>query len=218
MANIYSNEGSAYITVNGKKMLLSEYKKQVAASKPVKKTRKRKKRETEISIIPDIIKSLMKNAGPIRSLAAYYDNAYHQWGRVAKEIINSKYISGPFVRFRDRERGMEKLLSQIHVASKKNDKSIYGIVEMLSWKVDELKTSMKDLYDGVKASGLLEVYYDKECINGTQRRLGLSILMARTSCSLNNMEEFIVQLKKIAKQDVMQIVKTSPSAIGGAAC
>lgn len=214
MTNIYSGEGSSFVTVNGKKILLSEYKKQMAAKRPVKKAVKKKKRETEITILMDIVSGIMKNAGPISSLAAYYDNAYRQWGNVAKEIINSKHIIGPFTKFRTLERGMKRLLTQISAASKKNDKSIYGILEMLSWKVDEMKSVMKSLYDGVKKSGVLEIYYDKECINGTERRLGLSILMARTSCSLNNMEDCVERIRQLAKNGMTKAVVSCAS--GGA--
>ena len=45
MTNIYSGEGSYFITVNGKKILVSEDKKQMAAKRTVKKACRKKESE-----------------------------------------------------------------------------------------------------------------------------------------------------------------------------
>lgn len=214
MASIDSFETKAtFITINGQKMTRDEYKKykkeqtKIIQSKLSKKKQaeikrakreKRKKRETEITVLPATIKSIVRNAGPIKSLAAYYDNAYRQWGTIATTILNLPEIERPFVLFRSDAHDIVQCIDEISEVAKGNEKAVFAYIQKLSWKLDNTKTKMKMLYSGVVNSGVLEQFADKECINGEYKRLGLKILMARTFTSIEAIEEAVRELSRIA--------------------
>jgi len=203
-----------YIVVDGVKMTKKEYikykkqkNKEIQSKLSQKKQRElrkkkreaKKKRVTEITILPSTIKAIVKNAGPIKSLAAYYDNAYRQWGTIANLILELPEIRTPFVLFRADAYDIVKLIVEIAEIGKGNEKAIFAYIEKLSWKLDNTRTKMKHLYNGVVASGVLRQFDDKECINGEGRRLGLRILMTRTFKSLDTIEAAINQLREIAQ-------------------
>jgi len=214
MASMESMGGlNTYITVDGKKMTMAEYAKyKKAKNKEIqsklsqrkqrelrkKKREERKARVTEITILPKVVKSIVKNAGPIRSLAAYYDNAYRQWGTIANLILELPEIRNPFVLFRADAHDIVNTIMEISEIAKGNEKAVFAYVQKLSWKLDNAKAKMKALYNGVVASGVLFQFKDKECINGEGRRLGLRILMTRTFKSLEAIEAAISELNEIA--------------------
>ena len=205
MASIDSFDSKvSYIVVEGKKMTMQEwkkYKKEKDAAIQSKLSQKKqrelrkakreakKKRETEITILPSIIKDIIKNAGPIKSLSAYYDNAYRQWGTIATMILKLPEIETPFVLFRADAYELTKVIDEI---------SVIANVQKLSWVLDNARGKMKALYSGVISSGALERFEDKECINGEGRRLGLRILMNRTFKSMDALENAIAELSRIA--------------------
>lgn len=214
MASINSFETTTYLVINGKKMTTEEYKKykkeqnKLIQSKLSKKKQaeikkakkeKRKKRETEITILPATIKAIVRNAGPIKSLSAYYDNAYSQWGTIAKTILGLPEIERPFVLFRSDAHDIVSTIKEISEVAKGNEKAVFAYIQKLSWKLDNTKTKMKMLYSGVVNSGVLDQFADKECINGEGKRLGLRILMARTFTGIENIEEAVKALSRIAK-------------------
>ncbi len=214
MAGIDSFESkTTYIIIEGKKMTMQEYKKYkkekdaIIQSKLSKKKQReiqrakreaKKKRETEITVLPNIIKDIVKGAGPIKSLSAYYDNAYRQWGTIATTILNLPEIKAPFVLFRADAYELTKVIEEISTIAKGNEKAVFAYVQKLSWVLDNARGKMKSLYSGVISSGALEQFKDKECINGEGRRLGLRILMNRTFKSMDAIENAIAELNRIA--------------------
>ena len=215
MASIHNYESTTYVVIEGKKMTMQEYrkykkekdlliqsklsKKKQAEIKRVKKATK-KKRETEITVLPGIVKSIVSNAGPIKSLAAYYDNAYRQWGTIATSIIKLPEIDEPFRLFRVDAYQIVDAIKEIAEVAKGNEKAVFQYVQKLSWRLDNARNKMKILYSGVITSGALEQFKDKECINGEGRRLGLRVLMTRTFKSLDSIEAAIDELNRIAKE------------------
>lgn len=214
MTSIESFENKVtYIVVGGKKMTKQEWKKYkkeqdaIIQSKLTKKKQReiqkakreaKKKRETEITILPEIIKGIVKNAGPIRSLCSYYDNAYRMWGTIANTILKQPEIEAPFILFRADAYELNRLISEISDIAKGNEKAVFAYIQKLSWTLDNARNKMKSLYSGVIASGVLEQFKNKECINGEGRRLGLNILMTRTFKSMDAMEKAIAELSRIA--------------------
>ena len=204
---------ATFITIGGKKMTRKEYlkykkekDKEIQSKLSKRKQREiqrakkqaKKKRVTEITILPDLVKSIVKNAGPIRSLAAYYDNAYRQWGTIANLILKLPEIDAPFALFRADARDIVNTIEEISAIAKGNEKAVFSYVQKLSWKLDNTRGKMKMLYSGVLSSGVLEKFDDKECISGEGRRLGLRILMTRTFKSLDALDSAIKELSRIA--------------------
>lgn len=216
MAGIHSFDSSVtYMVVNGQKMTVKEYRKykkekdkEIQSKLSKKKQREirkaereaKKKRQTEITILPPIIKSIVKNAGPIKSLAAYYDNAYRQWGTIANMVLGLPEIKSPFVLFRIDAYDIVNLIEEISTIAKGNEKAVFAYVKKLAWKLDNTRNKMKILYSGVISSGVLEQFKDKECINGEGRRLGLRVLMTKTFKSIDAIEAAINELNRIADE------------------
>ena len=65
------------IVVNGIRIPMSEYRKRIKAKKNVN-TKKVKKELTDINILPNEIKYMMRNVRLLKSLSAYYNNGYRQ--------------------------------------------------------------------------------------------------------------------------------------------
>lgn len=201
MAN-YNSYQSDIIYVNGVKMTMKEYRKALKEKSDSTTKRKKKTKKTQIQETPSYVKALVRNAGPIKSLAAYYDNGYRQWGIIARTIMETDGIYQPFLSFRSKTYDMSNIINDICMTGKHDERAIYAYIQKLSWKLDDIKKDMNNLREGVDRSGVLERYKDKECINGTGRRLGLSILMDRTFESISKLDKVISELQEIAEKGV----------------
>lgn len=207
-ASIYSMFDTANkITVNGVTMTMTEYKKRLKAKKAESnknqsKKRKAKKRETEITILPSEIKTMLKCAKVMKSLSAYYDHGYRQWGRICRDIINLKEIRPHFVLYRSKATEVEQTINEITDIAKRNQKAVFAFVRKLSWQLEDTKEHMQKLYNGVTSSGVIEAFGNHEAINGEGRRLGLRILMIRTFKAVQDLENVIKRLQTIADTGV----------------
>ena len=200
MATNYSNtaafEKSQTITVNGVTMSVKEFKQKYATKK-----KRTPKQETEITLLPNEIKSLMKGAKVMRSLSAYYKHGYRQWGNICKTILNLKEIQSPFVRYTMSARECDKVIKETDKIAKHNSKFVYAYVRKLAWRLEDASKDMKDLYEGINASGVLNSpLADHECINGEGRRLGLNVLMARTFWAIRDIDNIVRKLQKVADE------------------
>lgn len=196
MRNLYQSD---VIYVNGKKMTQKEFKAMIKAKQESAKPKRRKRaKKTEIQEMPAHVKALIRNSGPIKSLAAYYDNGYRQWGIIARTIIGLPEIYGSFLAFRSKAYDLVKIINDITVIGKHDEKAIFAYIQKLSWKLDDIKKDMDSLYKGVCSSGVLMRFKDEECINGTGKRLGLSILMDRTFDSIKKLSKVVNELEEIA--------------------
>ena len=195
---------SETIMVNGVVMPLAEYRKQIRAKKSSsKKSIKRtKKEETPIRLLPSEIKAMLKSARVMKSLSAYYDNGYKQWGRVANDILNLKEIRPHYTLYRLKAKEMDKTIKEIADISKHNSKAVFQYVEKLSWQLEDIQDLMRKLYDGVNSCGVIYAFGDCEAINGEGRRLGLRILMIRTFKALYELDGIIKKLGVIADKRV----------------
>lgn len=142
---------------------------------------------------------MLRGAKVMTSLSAYYKHGYRQWGTICKEIINLKDISAPFVRYIISAKEVNNVINDINDIAKHNSKSVFAYVRKLSWKLEDVAKDMKALQDGINKSGVLNSpMQNHECINGTGRRLGLKILMARTDDAIKQLDTIVKNLQYIA--------------------
>jgi hypothetical protein len=201
-----------YIIVNGVKMTIEDWKKSVTEKQKerrgkkrflkIEKPKKEVKETKEIGAVAEEIENLLKPITTLKSLAAYYDHAYKQWGTIGKQILEHHKIRPHFVFYRAALRDLEKLLDDIQMMSKKNEKAAYQFVEKTAWKAEDIKTHINNIMSGAAESGLLEAYKTHECINGKGRRLGLRTLANKSLKSVSQLEDAIEALKKIADNGV----------------
>ena len=201
-----------YIIVNGVKMTIEDWKKSVIEKQKerrgkkrflkIEKPKKEVKTKKEVVEVAEEIENLLKPITTLKSLAAYYDHAYKQWGTIGKQILEHHKIRPHFVFYRAALRDLEKLLDDIQMMSKKNEKAAYQFVEKTAWKAEDIKTHINNIMSGAAESGLLDAYKTHECINGKDRRLGLRTLANKSLKSVSQLEDAIEALKKIADNGV----------------
>ena len=213
-ATISSFEKAQTIEVHGQVMTITEYKKMLAEKKKTngkkKATRRNKKNPTGITILPKDIKIMLRGAKVMTSLSAYYKHGYRQWGTICKTILNLKDIQSPFVRYTMSAKAVNEVINEINEIAKHNSKSVFAYVRKLSWKLDDVAKDMKALQEGINKSGVLySPMQTHECINGTGRRLGLNILMQRTSDAIKELEVIVNNLQYIADNYTTDIEKAA---------
>lgn len=213
MASIHDFERcSCKITIGGVTMTMEEYKKQLkeqkAQTKKTTKKRKAKKANTkEVSEIALEVGKIVKSLKVLKSLCAYYDHAYRQWGTIANEILKQREIRAPFVFYRTKIDEVEQIINDIEKCSKRNEKAVYQYIEKLSWRLDDAKSYVQEIMSSVSKSGVCQRYKEHESINGKGRRLGLDTLMRKAFHEFGSMEKVIKELESISKEgvDIMNI-------------
>ena len=153
---------------------------------------------------------MIRGAKVMTSLSAYYKHGYRQWGTICKTILNLKDIQSSFVRYTMSAKAVNEVINEINEIAKHNSKSVFAYVRKLSWKLDDVAKDMKALQEGINKSGVLySPMQTHECINGTGRRLGLNILMQRTSDAIKELEVIVNNLQYIADNYTTDIEKAA---------
>lgn len=202
MANMDSFEReSCKVVVDGKTYTMTQYKKMMKKktenNQPKKKAKKKNK---EDDFLVEEINKMMHPITILKSMSSYYDHAYRQWGTIANQILNNRYIKPHFIQYRIKVRELDKLINEIK--EMKNERAVYQYVEKLMWKVEDIKELTINIINGVNESGFLVVYKTHEAINGKGRRLGLKTLAHKSLKSIGQMEDAIDKLKKIVEEGI----------------
>ena len=148
-----NNQSSSIIIVNGVKMTMAEFNKMKRAK--ANNTKRKKKELTEIQLLPSDINVLMKNVKVFKSLEAFYNNGYRQWGTIHRQLLNIDNMGAKFALMIYSIGEINSLITKICRIAKKKDKSVYAYVQKLSYKMDDAKLRLKDLYKVVMGSGVL---------------------------------------------------------------
>lgn len=184
------------IIVNGVTMTMAEYNKKVRA---LKKAKRKKKELNEIQLLPTDIKTLMRNVKVFKSLVAFYNNGYKQWGTIHRQVLNIDDMGGKFIFVKSSILEINSIIEEICSIAKKREKSVYAYVQKLSYKMNDVKTRLQALYDVVIGTNIINSpFANHEIINGTGRRLGLKILMYKTSDAINEIDAIISRLNDMS--------------------
>ena len=189
--NLYQSQ---YVIVGGKKMSLKEFK---SAQKKVAKKKRMAKKVTTITLLPSEIKAMMKNVKVLKSLMAYHEHGYRQWGTIASMLMNLREIKTPFENVVVSTKQAVRLIEKINVIAKENDKDVFQFVRKLSWKLDDIKNELDELVKGINSSGACHQFRTHECINGVGKRLGLRILTKRSYNAIGEICSICAKLDKI---------------------
>lgn len=199
------------ITVGGVTYTMAEYKKlkkDAEKNAKSKKVKKKKKAVKEISAVAMEIDKMLKPITILKSLSAYYDHAYRQWGTIANEILENRKIAPHFIKYRVNVTELDSIVADVQKMTKRNEKAAYQYVEKITWKLEGIKEHITNLMKGAVDSGLMELYKNEECINGKGKRLGLQTLASKTFKAIGQLEDAIGTLKKIADDG------TDPFSVG----
>lgn len=183
------------VLVNGVEMSVKEYKAMMREKLGIKTEPKKntKKVITEIQLLSEDITNMYNKLKLMKSLTAYYDNAYRQWGTIANNILQHGRIQPYFVKYRCKIRDINETLSSLETASKRNSKMVFHYIEKLSYQLDDIRDIINNLCFGISKSGVMEQYKDHECINGCDRRLGLKIIMSRSWGAIKDLNKLIME-------------------------
>lgn len=196
--NFNSNE--TYVVVNGVSMTIKEWRqyKREKNGKPKKRTPK----VTTYSLITDETTAMMKSVAVLKSIVAYNENAYKQWGTIANTILEAKHIRKPFTGVVSLTKDCIELYDKITNLAKKKDRDVFQFVEKLGWKFDDLRTELEKLTDGIRESDVLRQFNTHECVNGTGRRLGLRVLTRRSYKATDDLLKICKRLDEIVSKGV----------------
>ena len=183
------------VLVNGVEMSVKEYKAMMREKLGIKTEPKKstKKAITEIQLLSDDITNMYNKLKLMKSLTAYYDNAYRQWGTIANNILQHGRIQPYFVKYRCKIREINETLSSLETSSKRNSKMVFHYMEKLSYQLDDIRDIINNLCFGISKSGVMEQYKDHECINGCDKRLGLKIIMSRSWGAIKDLNKLIME-------------------------
>ena len=190
-----ANNNDSKVLVNGVEMSVKEYKAMMREKLGIKAEPKKttKKAITEIQLLSEDIANMYNKLKLMKSLTAYYDNAYKQWGTIANSILHHGRIQPFFVKYRCKIRDINETLSNLESASKRNSKMVFHYMEKLSYQLDDVRDIINNLCMGISKSGVLERYKDHECINGCDRRLGLKVIMSRSWSAIKELTKIIIE-------------------------
>lgn len=197
MSSLNSVYQSQFITVNGVRMTIAEFNKMKRAKN---KAKRRKKELSEIQLLPSDIKALMRNVKVFKSLVAFHNNGYKQWGTIHRELLKIDDMDTKFVVVKMKILEINSIIENICDIAKKKEKSVYAYVQKLSYKMSEVKECMQTLYNVVRGTNVINSpFATHEIISGTGRRLGLKILMYKTYDAISEIDNIINKLQGLGE-------------------
>lgn len=197
----FETSGLITITINGESVTMTEKEWKKQHRKPKKTTNKIVNPKT-IKQIPIEVKNLMKSVKVLKSLCAYKEHGYKQWGRIANDIMAMRGIKVPFEQVTIKTKQAERLIKKINDIGKKNDYDVFQYVNTLQLRLEELTTQLNLLVNGINASHITKVFKDHEAISGEGKRLGLRLLCLRSQKAIGELEIICQRLWDIQEKGV----------------
>ena len=197
----FESSGLITVTIKGESVTMSEKEWKKLHRKPKKTTTKVVNPKT-IKQIPLHIKNMMKEVKVLKSLCAYKEHGYRQWGRIANDIMSMHGIKLPFEQVVIKTKQAERLIKKINTIGKANDYDVFQYVNTLQLRLEELTTQLNLLVNGINASHITKVFKDHEAINGEGKRLGLRILCLRSAKAVDELEIICQRLWDIQEKGV----------------
>ena len=147
----FETSGLITITINGESVTMTEKEWKKQHRKPKKTTNKIVNPKT-IKQIPIEVKNLMKSVKVLKSLCAYKEHGYKQWGRIANDIMAMRGIKVPFEQVTIKTKQAERLIKKIDTIAKKNDYDVFQFVNQLQLRLEELTSQLNLLVCGINNS------------------------------------------------------------------
>lgn len=214
MKGISEFDKTQYITINGVKMTIADYKKSIKPTKAAKK-HVRRTGETEVigtdhkdvSMLAVEVEKLIKNAAPFKSLSVFYSHAYRSYGVISEQIM--KPFGKEYATYQSKYREVERIINVMHDCGKKKENEIYDFAIQLSWKLDDMKVALNKLctkvYDRREITTRLykgQPVYEGRMLGGkTPRELGFKHQLfsqspVKVSKTMEKLEECVNTINK----------------------
>jgi hypothetical protein len=197
-----------YIIVNGERKTIEQWKEEVKTKQKerrgkkrfldLSKPKKQKKETKEIGVVAEEIEKLLKPIITLKSIQVYKNHAYRSWGKIANEILSHKGISKAMSAYCVKFGELNKLVEDIQMMAKGNEKAAYQYVDKIAWKLDDMKRDIVEIIKATEESGVCERYKGHEAIYGEGRQLGLQTVITKSLATISEVEEVIATLQDIA--------------------
>lgn len=213
MAGISDFDKTQYITVNGVKMTMADYKKSLKPKKAAKKRVRRTGEEStvgnhkDVSILAEEVEKLIKSSAPFKSLSVFYGHAYRSYGIVSEQIM--KPYSREYAAYQSKYREVERIINVMHECGKKKENEIYDFAIQLSWKLDDMKIALNNLINKVSKNREITIrlfkgqpVYEGRMLGGkTPRELGFKHQLfsqspVKIAKTMSKLEECVNTIKK----------------------
>lgn len=188
---------SSYIIVNGVRMTEKEFKAYKAQRRPIQKSVRKTHKPKAKSVIYDVLEDIMNKLSVCKSIVAYRSHGYRQWGNIAKDILEDKDINPKLFKVVTLTKDAEALMTEIKPMAKRSSKCVWQYIDMLKWKIQDIKDALQALLDGIHKSKILFYYPNHECIYGEGRRLGLQTLCIKSARAIRNIDTYITDIEKL---------------------
>lgn len=212
MARFFDHEAAASrreskitIIIDGKSvtMTMAEYRKMY---QPNKGKRNKKNDAAKANSVTDVeaqIIKIEKACKYLDSIVAFSHNGYQQWGAIHTTICNLEPIRKPLGLICGRYNGYCKdYMARIKAMSRKNDKDLFQYINYLVNNFEIVKTNLGALMHNITSSNVLSAFRNEKCISENGRRLGLRILVQRSTRAMGDIEGALCKLRELAENGV----------------
>jgi len=205
MARFFDHEATASrreskitVIIDGKSvtMTMAEYRKRFQPNKG-----KRNKKASKANSVTDVEGQILKIEKACRyldSIKAWADNGYQQWGTIHTTISGLTPIRKPLGQVTAHYSAYCKpYMQQIKAMSRKDDKDLFQILNWLCNHFEIVKTNLDTLMSNISTSNVLSAYRHEKCINEQGRRLGLRILVQRSTTAMGDIEGCLNTIREL---------------------
>ena len=193
-------ESKVTVEIDGKMvtMSLKEYRKKYQPNKGKRTKANAAAKANSVTAVEAEIIKIEKSCKYLDSIKAWADNGYQQWGTIHTAIRNLEPIRRPLGLVCSHYNGYcRDYMSQIKAMSRKNDKDLFQILNWLCNHFEVVKSNLDILMHNISTSGVLSAYRSEKCINEQGRRLGLRILVQRSTTAMGDIEGALNTIREL---------------------
>lgn len=204
-AAMHRKQSVITVIIDGKSVTMSmaEYRKMY---QPNKGKRNKKNDAAKANSVTDVeaqIIKIEKACKYLDSIVAFSHNGYQQWGAIHTTICNLEPIRKPLGLICGRYNGYCKVyMARIKEMSRKDDKDLFQYINWLVNHFEVVKTNLDALMHNITSSNVLSAFRNEKCISENGRRLGLRILVQRSTRAMGDIEGALNTLRDLALNGV----------------
>ena len=198
---MFSRQESTITTiVDGKSvtMSLKEWRKLHQPNRGKRNKKSNAEKANSVTAVEAEIIKVEKACKYLDSIKAWADNGYQQWGTIHTTICGLTPIRKPLGQVTSHYNGYCKVyMARIKEMSRKNDKDLFQYLNWLVNHFEVVKTNLDQLMTNISTSGVLSAYRSEKCINEQGRRLGLRILVQRSTSAMGDIEGALNTIREL---------------------
>lgn len=200
MAQMSRNESKITVEIDGKMvtMTLKEYRKKFQPNKGKRNKKNDAEKANSVTAVEAEIIKVEKACKYLDSVCAWSSNGYQQWGTIHTTICNLAPIRKPLGQVTAHYNAYCKdYMARIKQMSRRNDKDLFQYLNWLVNHFEVVKTNLDILMSNISTSNVLSAYRHEKCIAEQGRRLGLRILVQRSTSAMGDIEGALATIRTL---------------------